>query len=322
MSAGSPAEPATEDAPPARARPEGGALPAAHVGATPERRLSGLTCMVLAVIGFSIMAACVKVIGPRIPSHEKILLRSLATVPVLMLMIRRLGLSPWGSDRKLLLMRGTFGCAGMLAYFVSLAHLPMGNAVLLTHASPIFSAYFASRFLGERAGRAVWIASAACLAGVALVARPTPHAELLYTAIAFGSAAVNGATYTIVRASAQKDHHLVVALSLPLVCIPVTALMTAFEWVTPDAREWWLLAAMTLASIVAQIFMTMGIQRETASRATNVFFLGVVLAVIWGQALGDPPLQPLDWAGALLICASIVALALARGRGPTLGRLA
>jgi drug/metabolite transporter (DMT)-like permease len=79
---------------------------------------------------------------------------------------------------------------------------------------------------------------------------------------------------------------------------------------------------MTLASIVAQIFMTMGIQRETASRATNVFFLGVVLAVIWGQVLGDPPLQPLDWAGALLICASIVALALARGRGPTLGRMA
>ena len=45
--------------------------------------LSGLWCMVLAVIGFSIMAACVKVLGPRIPSHEKILLRSIATVPVL-----------------------------------------------------------------------------------------------------------------------------------------------------------------------------------------------------------------------------------------------
>jgi len=286
------------------------------------RRLPGLLCMVFAVLCFSLMAVCVKVVGPRIPSQEKILLRSVATVPVLLWMIRRAGLSPWGTDRRILLLRGGFGCAGMLAYFVSLAHLPMGNAVLLTHASPIFSAWFASRFLGERAGRAVWIASAACLAGVALVARPAPHAPLLYTAIAFGSAAVNGATYTIVRASARTEHHLVVALSLPLVCIPVTGLMTAFEWVSPDGREWLLLGAMTVASIVAQIFMTMGIQRETASRATNVFFLGVVLAIIWGQLLGDPPLQAPDWAGALLISLSILALAFVRGRGPTLGRMA
>lgn len=294
----------------------------ARAGATATVGLPGLWCMVLAVLGFSAMAVCVKLIGPRIPSHEKILLRSIATVPVLLWMIRRAGLSPWGTDRRILLLRGSFGCAGMLAYFVSLAHLPLGNAVLLTHASPIFSAYFASRFLGERAGRAVWIASSACLAGVALVAWPTPHAPLFYTAIAFGSAAVNGATYTIVRASAKSEHHLVVALSLPLICLPVTGLMTALDWVTPDAREWLLLGLMTAASIAAQIFMTMGIQRETAGRATNVFFLGVVLAVIWGQVLGDPPLALHEWAGALLISLSILALALVRGRGPTLGRLA
>lgn len=316
MTDGSPAESSS----PSRSGSGAGASHAlAHAGVG---GLSGLWCMVLAVLCFSAMAVCVKLVGPRIPSSEKILLRSAATVPVLLWMIRRAGLSPRGTDRRLLLLRGSFGCAGMLAYFVSLAHLPLGNAVLLTHASPIFSAYFASRFLGERAGRAVWLASAVCLLGVALIARPTPYAPLLYTAIAFGSAAVNGATYTIVRASARSEHHLVVALSLPLVCLPVTAVITAFDWVTPDRHEWLLLALMTVTSIAAQIFMTMGIQRETAGRATNVFFLGVVLAVIWGQLLGDPPLQAWDWAGALLISASILALALVRGRGPTLGRLA
>jgi hypothetical protein len=33
-------------------------------------------------------------------------------------------------------------------------------------------------------------------------------------------------------------------------------------------------------------------------------------------------MQAHEWAGAVLITASIVALALARGRGPTLGRMA
>jgi hypothetical protein len=41
--------------------------------------------------------------------------------------------------------------------------------------------------------------------------------------------------------------------------------------------------------------------------------------VIWGPLLGDPPMQAYEWAGALLITASIVALALARGRGTDAG---
>jgi hypothetical protein len=47
-----------------------------------------------------------------------------------------------------------------------------------------------------------------------------------------------------------------------------------------------------------------------------------VLALVWGQWLGDPALVLLDWLGAGLVLGSVVALALARGRGPTLGRMA
>jgi drug/metabolite transporter (DMT)-like permease len=278
--------------------------------------------MTLAVLCFSVMAVCVKLLGPAIPSHEKILVRSLASLPVLLWLMRRRGLSVRGRAPGLLFLRGLSGFLGMQAYFVSLAHLPMGNAVLLTHASPLASAWLAWRWLGERAGRAVWLASAACLAGVALVARPTPHVPLLFAAIALGSAAVNGASYTLVRAAAQRDHPLVVVLWLPLVCLPATLAMSLREWVAPDARQWALLAGMTASSLVAQVLMTVAFQRVPAGLATNVFFLAPVLALAWGQLLGDPALVPLDWAGAGLVLGSVVMLALVRGRGPTLGRLA
>jgi drug/metabolite transporter (DMT)-like permease len=278
--------------------------------------------MVLAVLAFSGMAVCVKLLGPGIPSHEKILVRSVATVPILLWMLRRRGLSVRGRAPGLLFLRGLSGFIGMQAYFVSLAYLPMGNAVLLTHASPLASAWLASRFLGERAGRAVWVASVTCLLGVALVARPTQHVPLLFAAIALGSALINGASYTLVRAVAQKDHPLVVVLWLPLVCLPATAVMSALDWVPPDARQWGWLVGLTVTSLVAQILMTVAFRRVPAGRATNVFFVAPVLALAWGQVLGDPPLVALDWVGASLVLGSVVALALARGRGPTLGRMA
>ena len=284
---------------------------------------SGAVYMLGAVAAFSVMAVCVKLIGRDVPEHEKIFIRSIAVIPVLVWMIRRRGLSPWGERPGLLLARGSLGFLGMWAYFESITKLPLGNAVLLTHASPIFSALFAWRYLSEKPARGVWIAGALCLAGVALVARPTPHAPVLASGIALLSAVGNGATYTVVRAATRHDHPLVVVLALTAVCAPVTAVMGAiWGWMWPTPMQWWLLASMTLASIVAQVLMTQGMARLPTSRATTFFFLGPVLAIVWGQALGDPPLHLLDWLGAALVVSSVLGLAAARGRGPTVGRVA
>ncbi|HEX5010486.1 MAG TPA: DMT family transporter [Planctomycetota bacterium] len=276
---------------------------------------SGALLMLGAVLCFSAMIVCVKLVGQGVPEVQKILIRSAVVIPLLWWMIRRRGLSPWGKRPGLLLARGSLGFLGMWAYFASATHLPLGNALLLTHISPIPAALFAWWFLGERPGRGLWLASTACLLGVALIARPTPHAPLLASGIALLSAVGNGATYTVVRAATRLDHPLVVVFALTAVCAPVTAVLVALGgWVEPTPAQWWLLAGMTAASIVAQILMTMGMARLPASRATNFFFLGPVLALVWGPLLGDPALHALDWLGALLVVSSVLGLAIARGR--------
>jgi len=290
--------------------------PDATSSAPAVRGPPGLVFMAAAVFFFSGMGVCIKLLGPGIPASEKILLRSLATIPVLLVMLRRRGISPWGNNRKLLLLRGALGTLGMWAYFASIAALPLGNATLLTHTSPIFAALVAWWALKERPPRGLLWASLTCLAGVALVARPSPHMPLLASAIAFASALGNGATYTTVRATARHDHHLVVVLWLPLVCAPVSALICLDAWVAPSAEQWALLALMTAFSILAQILMTIGMQRETASRSTNMLFLGVVLAMLWGQLLGDPPLGWPELLGSAAVLGGIVALNAGRLRRP------
>lgn len=283
---------------------------------TEKRALNGLACMALAVLFFSFMNVCIKLLGAGIPVQETVFVRSAATIPIVLWMIRRRGLSPLGNSRKFLLLRGTFSTLGMLTYFACVGRLPLGNAILLTQASPIFAAWFAAKFLHERPGRALVIASTLCAIRLTLVARPTADAPIEWSVVALLSCVLNGATYTIVRASSRQDHHLVVVFALPAVAAPVCAALTAFHFVLPDARQWLLLAGVTAASIVAQIFMTMGMQRETAGRATNMFFLGVILNLGWGQLLGDPPIGHALLFGAALILSGVVVVALGKRVAP------
>jgi drug/metabolite transporter (DMT)-like permease len=286
--------------------------------ASPQRTISGAACMLGAVLGFSAMIVCVKLIGPGIPEAEKILIRSATVVPLLLWMMARRGLSPWGTQPRLLLARGMLGFLGMWAYFASATHLPLGNALLLTHVSPIPAAIFAWWLLREKPAAGLWVASLACLAGVACIARPTEHAPLLASGIALLSAVGNGLTYTVVRAATRRDHPLVVVFALTIICVPASALLLLLDgWVVPTATQWWLLGALTASAILAQILMTMGMARLTASRSTNFFFLGPVLGLLWGQLLGDPRLHALDWLGAGLVLGGVVGLALVSRRPAT-----
>lgn len=273
--------------------------------------------MVIAVLLFSIMALCVKALGPAIPAHEKILLRSLPTLAFVLLLLRRRGESAIDVLRPLPLLRGLCGSLGMWMYFLSLARLPLGNAVLLTNLSPLFAAAFAARFLGERVGRALAIAAIACLLGVIAIARPTPHAPLLFSLVAVLGALLNGATYTLLRAATRHHHALVLVLALPLVSTPWSLIASLTHWTWPDGRQWGLIAGMTVTSIVAQIFMTLGMQREAAGPATAMFFLGVVLALLFGQFTGDPPLHALDAVGIALVTFGLALVTVARARRRT-----
>jgi drug/metabolite transporter (DMT)-like permease len=86
-------------------------------------------------------------------------------------------------------------------------------------------------------------------------------------------------------------------------------------WPTP--REWLVLAGVGASTQLAQTYMTRGLQRERAARATAVGYLQLVFAAAWGWlAFGD---RPRVWtvAGAATIVAGTLALALRpRRRAP------
>jgi drug/metabolite transporter (DMT)-like permease len=282
--------------------------------------------MALSAFWFSVMALCVKLGGRRLPSQELVLVRAVLTLAMSWAALRRAGLavrSPDPARQRALLARGAFGCLGLTCFYASLVRLPLAEATLLQYTNPIWAALLAAALLGERVGRREGLCLAASAVGVVLVVRPAalwpggggaaipPGAAAVALVGALGSAAA----YVTIRRLGRAEPAPRVTLYLPLVTVPVTLPLAAAGWVWPTPSEWGVLLAMSVATQLAQVQLTKGLQRERAARATAVGYLQLVFAALWGWLVLAE--RPSAWtaAGAATIVVSTLVLALRPAAG-------
>ena len=267
---------------------------------------------------FSVMSLLVKGAGARLPSLELVLARAVVTLVLSVVLLRRARLHPWGTHRRRLVLRGLFGFTGLVCFYYSLTHLPIAEATVLQYTNPIFTALLAAMLLGERL---TWRESGAALislAGVVLVARPAalfggaaPLPTIPVLVALFG-ALVSAAAYVTVRSLGSSEHPLVVVFYFPLVSVPLAIPAVLPVWIRPTPLEWLALVGIGVATQIAQVYMTRGLQLEPAGRATAVGYLQVVFAAAWGMLLFHEALHPLTLLGTVLVVSGTLALALRR----------
>jgi len=268
----------------------------------------GVRFMVGSGLAFAGMAACVKLVGARIPSQEIVLARALISLVLSLALLARAGLSPWGTRRGLLLLRGAFGCAGLSCVFYAVTHLPLAEATVLQYLHPPFTAALAAVALREQVGRALALSLALGLAGVVLVARPDlltgASAALLdpfAVGVAVAGAFLSACAYVVVRRLAPLEHPLVIVFYFPLVTVPVSLPTLVGHAVWPRGLEWFWLGAVGVLAQLGQVWLTRGMQHEPAGRATALSYLQVLFAAALGLLVfGEWP-PPAAVAGAALI---------------------
>ena len=253
----------------------------------------GVLYMAISALGFSVMSVLVKVVSPRLPTGEIVLVRALLTLALSYALVRRAGLRPWGTQRARLLLRGVLGFGGLAGYYLALAHLPLADATIIQNTIPLFTALLAWWLLGERVGWSVALALGLGLAGVTLVVRP--HAggialDPVGVAAAVGGALCSAIAYVTVRQLARTEHPLVIVFYFPLVATPLALPWALADWTWPSWPDAGLLLAIGAATQVGQVFLTMGLALERAARATSVNYLQVCFAMGWQLVVfGDAP---------------------------------
>lgn len=242
----------------------------------------GVLYMTASAFGFSVMGVLVKLASARLPLGEVVFARAVITLGISLAMVRRAGLSPWAGPRLSLVFRGLLGFGGLTGYYIALDRLPLADATVLQNATPLLTGALAWWLLDEPIGWATGVAIACGVAGVALIVRPSGDGlDPIGVAAALGGVACSSVAYVTVRRLSRTVHPLVIVLYFPLIATPLALPWMLVSFVMPGPVDLLLLVALGAATQVGQVFLTMGLAVERASRATSINYLQVAFAMVW-----------------------------------------
>lgn len=261
--------------------------------------------LLAAALSFSLMAACVKTVGRRIPVAEVVLARSLVSLALCGAMLRAAGLSPWGQRRWLLALRGLIGSIALACVFGALTLLPLATATVLQYLYPTLSAVAGWRWLGERLGRRLLLAIPLGWLGVWLVcAPPGAAASALGVLLALAGAGLTALAYVSVRELGRTEPALVIMLWFPLTSLPLSLPFVALDPVLPQGAEWLWLLGVGVFTQLGQMGLTWGLVRLPVAPATALGYAQVPFAALWGWLWFAEDLAPATALGAGLILAA------------------
>ncbi len=290
----------------------------AHPGATWHIG-PGVGYVIASAFAFSIMSALVKAAGQRLPSQEVVAARAAVSLTLSWWMVRRAGVSPWGTHRRLLFVRGFLGYIALSCVFHSVATMPLADATVIQYLYPLFTAVLATVLLGEKPTIRIVGAGLASLAGIMLVARPSFLFGAVATApraldvvIAVSGAFFTALAYVGVKRLTEVEHPLVIVFYFPLVTLPATFPALLHSAVMPRGWEWLVLVGVGVATQAGQVWLTRGLQFETATRATALTYMQVVFASAWGPIFFAEIPDHRSMLGALLVVSGAFALGITR----------
>ncbi|KAM6499709.1 drug/metabolite transporter superfamily [Amanita muscaria] len=213
--------------------------------------------------------------------------------------------------RLLLVCRGITGFVGLFGSYVSLQYLSLSDATVLTFLSPLCTAAAGALLLNETFRLSQALAGAVSFVGVILIARPpfifnhggipgdplgmatstfmtalgdegSPPMRMIAVGFALvGVLGLSGA-FIAIRAIGKRANALHVMCYYAMQCIIATTLgmiITKTPFIIPSRLEWFsLLLMIGFVGFVSQILLTLGLQRESAGRASMALYTQIVFA--------------------------------------------
>jgi drug/metabolite transporter (DMT)-like permease len=256
--------------------------------------------MIASAASFSVMALAAKLL-PEIPAFEKVFFRSLISVVMTIYALRAAGISLHANRKWMLLLRSIFGFGGLVCYFEAIARLPLGTSVTIYNTTPIFAAIIGIVVLKEHHGPKRIASILLAIVGIAFIKGFSANAPSDGVIFGLLTALFSSIAYSLVRILGKTENPLIIVLAFPLVSIPLSIALGATDFRMPSGIEWWWLLALGVGTQGGQVCLTHGLRHHTATRATQIGFVGVVFAMFFGVFAGDGLPGSVEIVGALLV---------------------
>lgn len=271
-----------------------------------SRPLVGIFWMVVTGLLFVGFTAVVKATGGRLPAAESAFLRySLGLIFFLPFLPRVLRIRLDGKTLGLLVLRGVFHTAGVIAWFYAMTQIPIAEVTAINYLNPVFVTLGAALFLGEKLAFRRLMAISVALLGALIVLRPgvrellPGHFAMIGTAVSFAVA------YLILGPIAKRIEPFVIVV---LLSVTVTIGLTPFAlavWVPPTPTEvMWLFAVAGLAT-AGHFTMTLAFAAAPLTVTQPVTFLQLVWSVALGAIVFGEGVDPWVIAGGGMIITAV-----------------
>lgn len=248
----------------------------------------GISLMLLSSLCFSLMAVSVKLL-PDIPTYEKIFFRNFTGLIISFFIIKSKNQSFIGNNKKLLILRSTFGLLGVAAYFYSISKLPLANSAILNKLSPIFVLIFASLILGEKIKKLQIPALIISVFGIALVIKPGINTNFAVQIIGLSSAVFAGMAYTVVRKLREYDSpETIVFYFCLLSSLAMLPFFVTEGFVMPTPRGWISAILLGIFATLAQLSLTKAYRHAPAGELSiysysNIIFSAIIGLILWNE---------------------------------------
>lgn len=237
--------------------------------------------MLLSTFSFAVMNVFIKKLG-NIPPMEIVFFRCLTSMVLCFGIILKERVDWKGSNRTLLLARGTFGTIALYTFFLTLHNMPLGTAVTIQYLSPVFTTIIAIFLLREGVKPLQWLFFIISFAGVLVIKGFDSRVSLAMLIIGITSALASGFAYNMVRSLKEKEHTMVVVLHFQLVGVAAGLVFSIFNWQMPHGMEWAYLILTGVCTQLGQVNLTKALQLEKAANVSIFNYLGIIYALIFG----------------------------------------
>nr|XP_009861270.2 solute carrier family 35 member G1-like [Ciona intestinalis] len=223
---------------------------------------------------------------------------------------------------KFILMRGACGSFALTLLFVAIQRLPLGDAVAISYTYSVLVGFFACLCLKETCSVFQIIFTLLTAVGVLFIAQPPAifgntdaalQDNMKYPERVIGiiaaicSAILNSVTYVIVRKMGSEVHFTISMFYYAWegAVISLIYLAAAGNLEIPTLSDFPYITGVAVFGLIAQIFMTIALQKEKAGPVTLVQTTQIIFAFLFQWAfLGNTPSLYSGIGGFMIFCSS------------------
>lgn len=250
---------------------------------TKHDRVAGMTAMLIAVGAFAFMDAGLKLLTAHYPAAQVAALRGLAALPVVFAWVLYAG----GVGQlfrirwPLHIARGVMSVLMMVTFTFALKELSLAKAYALFFVAPLLIAVFSIFMLGERVGRAQWLAICIGFAGVLIVLKPeTTGFGLAGTLAILCTALCYALSSVIVRILGRTDTTQSMMFWMTgMLSIGATALALP-NWQPIQRDHYWIILGVAFTGAIGQWGVTEAFRRAPAASVAPLEYSGLAWVML------------------------------------------